>query len=211
MELQVLKGDTVPFRGIPIDERSRKIEHELYPFLKALLSLDDSDKNVERLPSILLMIEKSAYSMTFEQIKEAFVKYVNHELPGLTPKSNYLDGILFSSVITAYKGQLPKKSEAYKHEISEEEKSQNEYLNVIYAYDEWKQDKEVPMDYHWVYDTLKEKGLLKVSDEEKKSLNEFLRETYPGYSREKKQKKGKVMLLERFFEKLKVHIKELLV
>ena len=208
MELQVLKGDTIPIRGIQSEDRSTKVEHELYPFLKALLSLDNSEKNIDRLPSILLMIEKSAYSMTFSQIKEAFIKYVNHELPGLTPRSNYLDGVLFSSVMQAYKNSRPQpKSKEHKVELSEEEIKKNAYLNCVYAFDEFLQNKELKYHYWTAYDTLKEKGISesptkKKSDEVLKiaksrlirecSTNKSMRETLRGGLNKPEEKEGEV-------------------
>lgn len=209
MVLSPTKGDNMPVRAIPMDLRAKKVEHELYPFLKALLTLDD-EKHVDRLPGLLLMIEKAAYSLTFEEIREAFTKYVNNELP-IKPMSNHLDGVLFSNVIDEYKKHRPLKKVEYKNQLSEEEKERNAYLNCIYAYDEWKQDGFLKEEYHWVYDTLKEKGILKTSKEESKSLNEYLREKYPDKDRDYRMKKGKVLLLERMFERLKVHIKEILV
>lgn len=234
MELQVTKGDKMPIRTLPVEVRSNKIEGDLYPFLKALLSLDDSEKNVDRLPSILLMIEKSAYSMSFEQIKDAFIKYANNQLPGIKPRSNYLDGILFSNVMQAYRDSLPqKKHEPIKLDISEDEKQQNAFLNIVYAFDDWVSKKEVSYEFHTAYDELKARGFLETPTKEEskktmeKSKSRLIRESATNRSLKESLRSvlgtknerdwvinyGKCELLSRFFKTVheqKKHIKDLI-
>lgn len=167
MDLAIRKYDTVPFRTMPPDVRAKKVESELYPFLQALLSLKNTDENADKIPAVLLMIEKAAYGLTFKEIKEAFVKYVAHELPGLTPKSNYLDGVLFSSVIQAYKQLRPTPKPKPLPEASNEEKENLIFMGICNAYEQYKQDKEVIPGYVWVYDHLSEAGIISDSKEVK--------------------------------------------
>ncbi len=193
------------------EKKMKLIRPGLSDWLSDILSLKNNSENVKRLAQVLPMIKESAWSMNIVEIKKAFTMYVKGQLPGLEPRDNYLTPILFSSVMNTYKQQRKPKKQEVSFEITDEEKERNAYLNCIYAYDEWKQEKKLPNDYHWVYETLKERGLLKVSEEESKSLNEHLRETYPHFNKEQKKIKGRIILLERFFERLKVHVKELLV
>lgn len=168
MELAIKKYDTVPVRAIPPDTMASKVEHELYPFLQALLSLKNTDENADKIPAVMLMIEKAAYSLSFKEIKEAFVKYVNYELPGLEPKSNYLDGVLFSSVIQAYKQQRPTaKKELPQKTYTDQEKEALIFTGICNAWEEVKQSGRVDPGHTWVYDHLAELGVLKPSKEVK--------------------------------------------
>ena len=95
--------------------------------------------------------------------------------------------------------------------MTEEEKENVAYLNVIYAFDEWKAKGRVGYSYHPVYDTLRAKGLIKKLDPENAArLVDFLNEKYPGETHEKKMDWGKVHLVEGCFRKCKIHIKELI-
>lgn len=231
MESLLVKANEMPIRAIPEDLRAKKVEHDLYPFLKALLSLDD-EKHVDRLPGLLLMIEKAAYSLTFSEIKKAFTKYANNELT-IKPMSNHLDAVLFSNVIDEYKKQRPVKKTEHKTEISEEEKERNAFLNCVYAFDDWLPRQEVSYEYHTAYDELKSRGLIKVPDkgESKKimelaksrllresSTNREFKEAIRKVLNTKEENQwvinyGKCELLSRYFKKIKEqkkHIKDIL-
>ncbi len=217
MELVEIKGYEMPIHTLPPDSWEQTICKGLIPRILMLLSIN-LEKNPERIAATELMIRESANRITPSEIEKAFKMYVMGQLSNLEPRDNYLTPILFNKVVNQYKQQKNTAKVEAKVELSEEEKKQieedrkkNEYLNCLYAYDEWKQDGKVPMDYHWVVDTLKEKGLLKVSEEESKSLNTYLRENYPDSNREKRWKKGRSLILERFFERLKVPLKEILI
>ena len=209
MELVDFKGANMGIHTLPPESWDKIVCKTLIPKILLLLSVN-IEKNPKKIAATELMIKETANRMTPVEIEKAFLMYVKGELQGLEPMEGNLSPIVFNKVVNQYKRQKTEKHEEYKVEISDEEKAENEYLNIIYAWDEWKQEKKVPLDYHWVYDSLKDRGLLKVSDDESKSLNDYLRETYPNFSREKKLKKGKCLLVERFFEKLKVPVKELL-
>ena len=216
-KIEAIKGYEMPIHTLPPDSWEETICRGLIPRILMLLSIN-LDKNPERIAATELMIRESANRISPNEIEKAFKMYVLGQLSNLEPRDNYLTPILFNKVVNQYKQQRNHAKVEANVELSEEEKKQieeerkhNEYLNCIYAYDEWKQDGKVPLDYHWVYDTLKERGLLKVTEEESKSLNIYLRETYPDSTREKRWKKGKCLLLDRFFEKLEVPLKEFLV
>ncbi len=208
MELVESKASIMPMHTIPPEQREEVVKM-IMGYLITLIGVDIG-KNPPKLAMVEKMIEDNARRKTPLEIKEAFDMYVKGSLQGLEPISGLLDSITFNKVINQYNAQKVTKPKEYKHEISDDEKAHNEYLNIVYAYDEWKQDGYVKLDYHWTYDTLKEKGLVKFDSDTLKQLNVYLRETYPNFSREKKQKKGKALLLEKFFESLKCHIKELI-
>ena len=206
--MELVKGQSMPMHTLTPDVRL-EVTKALMKYLIEIIGVDVS-KNPLKVARVEQMIEENARRMTPEEIKKAFDMYVNGRLQGLEPISGLLDSITFNKVVNQYKQQRLSYPMEEKLEISEEEKELNEYLNIIYAYDEFKQQGFVSMDYHWVYDSLKKRKKISPSELEIKELNDYLRDTYPNFTKEKKQKKGKVILVENYFRKLKKHIKDYL-
>lgn len=247
MELAVTKYDTVPVQAIPEatliemilgkwegqGEELVQVQKGFSDWLTQLLSIKNTEENVDKLETVLIMVKESAWSLSISEMKKAFMLYVQGKLPNLEPRDNYLTAILFNKVVTAYKQQKkPIKQEA-KVELSEEEKTENAYLNCIYAFDEYIQKGEVPFNYHTAYDTLKAKGMVesptkKESDEILKisksrlirecSTNRSMKDTLRSVVNTKEEKKwvidyGKCELLAKFFEGIKQqkkHLREIL-
>lgn len=209
MELVEFKGSNMPVHTLSPKEWDEVICKGLIPKILLLLSVN-IEKNPKKVAATELMIKETANRITPIEIERAFLMYIKGQLQGLKPIEGNLSPIVFNNVINQYKMQKVEKPKPYVHEISDDEKDKNEYLNIIYAYDEWKMEGALRTEYHFVYDSLKNRGKINLSDDEKTQLNEHLRETYPDFTREKRHKKGKVLLVENYFKKLKVHVKEFL-
>lgn len=156
----------VPIKAIPTIKRQQEYLI-LIDWLVKLLSLT-GDKSADRLEAMIPMIEECAWSLSVEDIKKAFTKYVKGELNGLEPVSNYLDPILFSKVIKAYKQTLkPKK-------INETEyKEKHDAVLTIQSFDRFIQDNEVLESDVWIYDYLVYKELISYTPKERKEKFEI--------------------------------------
>lgn len=162
------KGDVFPIKAMPEETRAKKVL-ELGIWLSKLLSLKD-ETSAERLEVLLPMVSDYCWSMTIEDIKKAFTKYVKGELPKLEPKTNFLDVILFGKVISSYKQSRPPiKPKTELPRISESEKENLIYMGLVNCFDSYLQDKKVIAGYTWVYDHIDELDLISFSNEEKLS------------------------------------------
>lgn len=231
MELFEVKGSDMALHTLTPNTRL-EVTKAIMHYLIKIIGVDVS-KNPLKLSAVEQMIEQNARRLTSIEIKKAFDMYVGGSLQGIEPISGLLDSILFNKVIKAYKQQKPNTHEPVKLALSEKEKAENEYLNIILCYDEYLQNNKVEYNYHVVYDSLKEKKLLpKVSKETSNKVLELaksrlIQESIVNRERKEVLRKirntdnekqwiidyGKCILLERFFGNLKdkkVHIKEIL-
>lgn len=165
----IKKGDSVPCHAVPESNLNRRILEDFIPWISQLLSLKATNSNVERMEVIFAMFKEHAWYMSIEDVKMAFWKYANGDLPNLDPRDNYLTPILFGQVIKAYKQTLPVKPlPEYKPEISEDEKRNNEINNVLIAYDTWAQTEKVGHSFHTAFDTLYDMGVLPPAESDPK-------------------------------------------
>lgn len=165
--IKLEKGNNFPIKAMPEETRAKKVL-ELGIWLSKLLSLKD-DVSMERLEVLLPMVSDYCWSMTIEDIKKAFQKYVKSELPNLEPRTNFLDVILFGKVIKAYKEtRILKPKELPEPKITETEKEKILKLGVERCESEYKEYGMVFPGNQHIYDYLYEKGILKVSNERKK-------------------------------------------
>ncbi len=233
MELVKVQGYSMPIHTLPEGKWDEVICKGLIPRIMMLLSIN-LEKNPERIAATELMIRESANRISPEEIEKAFMLYAMGKLPNLEPIDNYLTPILFSKVVTAYKENKPKeKHEPIKLEISDDEREQNAFMNIVYAFDDWVPKKEVSYEYHTAYDELKNRGFLETptKEESKKVLelakSRMLRESSTNREFKDALRKvlgtknewdwvvnyGKCELLSRFFKELheqKKHIKDIL-
>jgi len=230
MELVEIKGSQMALHTLTPDTRLELTKAIMHYLIKNIGV--DVSKNPLKLSAVEQMIERNARRLTPIEIKKAFDMYINGSLQGLEPISGLLDSITFNKVIKAYKQQKTTKHEPAKLEISEEEKEQNQFLNIVYSYDDFIAKGIVEYNYFTAYDVLEEKGLLKVEREEKlkafelaksRLINESitnrqLKEALRAVRNTDKEKKwligyAKCILLENKYKILKskkIHIKDLL-
>ena len=150
---------SIPIKAIPEKELNRIIIEEFAPWLSALLSLTD-EVSADRLEMALPAIKEHCWSMGFAEIKKMFENYADGKL-SVKPMPNYFDRILLGKIVEAYKSQKPrKKTKPETIELSEEEKEVEVILGVMNLFEEYKQTKQIPAGYAYVYDYLKEKEKL---------------------------------------------------
>ena len=208
MALVEYKGSTVPVFALTDNMWDEVICKKLIPRILVLLSVNVDKIDPKKIAATELMIRESAYRNTPSEIEKAFLMYVKGELNGLEVIEGNISPILFNKVMNQYRSQKTvKPKEIPPPVISDEEKLRNSALNVIYAYEDWVQDKNLNVSYFFVFETLKEFGLLTVSEEESKAMNKFLNETYPAMEREKKRRKGMTLLVEKYFSSLEKHVR----
>lgn len=161
------KGNLFPIKAMTEDTRSKKVL-ELGIWLSKLLSLKD-DTSAERLEVLLPMVSEFCWSMSIEDIKKAFTMYIRSDLPGLEPRTNYLDVILFGKIIKAYKQAKPIEKKVIElPQISTAEKENLIYMGVINCFDSYVQTKNIIVGYTWIYDHLFELNLFDYTPEQKR-------------------------------------------
>lgn len=232
MELVEIKGSDMPMHTLTPDVKLEAVK-AIMKYLIEIIGVDVS-KHPLKLARVEQMIEENARRMTPTEIKKAFDLYVKGNLSGLEPTSGLLDSITFNKVVTAYRQQKqPEKHEPIKLDISEDEKQQNAFLNIVYAFDDWVGKKEVSYEFHTAYDELKTRGFLETPTKEEskkimeKSKSRLIRESATNRSLKESLRSvlgtknerdwvinyGKCELLSRFFKTVheqKKHIKDLI-
>lgn len=164
MELvKVEKGDNMPIKALLEKTRKEKVLL-LGEWLDGLLSLQ-GETSAKRLEVLLPMVDEFCWSISIEEIRKAFMKYIKGELPGLEPRTNYLDVILFGKVINAYKQHRTRRPEKLPEpEMTQDEKDAITADGALRSYNEYKELGMVLPGNSHIYDYLLEKGFLKPSE-----------------------------------------------
>lgn len=232
-KLQTIEKN-LPLRGYP--KESTEVDDTLKTVFKYWLAnlLSIKADNEKKLDSALPAIKKHFWSLGFTEIKKAFEMYADGELK-TKPIPNYFDRILVGQIFNEYRQQKPViKKTLPMPEPTQKEKDDLIYHGLITCFDEFIQKGNIINGYTWVYDHLNELGIVKYSDDEKrsqmpiaesrlraeakemKSLNDyktFIRDLEAKRLKQSIINKAKNMLLERFFGGLNAkgkHLKELI-
>jgi len=206
----IVKHPNIPLRGYPED----LLKIILYGtddepgrfavWISNLLGLT-GETSAKRLYLALPAIEKHFLSMNFQEITKIFEMYADGQL-SIQPRTNYFDRILVGQIFEAYRKEKQIKMEPKKTE--DELKAEEDNIKVIMAFDFYVQEKGLPLEYSWIYDYLKEKGIINYTNGAVKQAFKMCEKTAGTEENQKQQ--AKIMLICDHFKKLhenKLHVK----
>ena len=169
MNKLTISEKTIPLREIPEKELNTYILKGLMPRISRLLSLTDKT-SADRLEIALPAIKEHCIGMGFVEIQKMFELYVDGKLD-VEPISNYFDRILLGKIVRSYrvyKLRLKPKPKIKIMNDSEKNKLENEILNRVSSF--FKINRYIHENDFYIYDILEKRGLISLSDEEKKSI-----------------------------------------
>lgn len=162
------KYSIIPLHAMDEVRKNSQILDDLAPWLTQLLTIKNTEENVDKMEAVLVMVEAHARRLSIFEIKTAFFMYVMGELPELEPVDNYLTPILFGKVIRAYKQVRPTiTGDVAPLELPSAEKEKNANAVLKMAFESWKEKQRVDTDYFTAFDTLIERGKIPPIEDEK--------------------------------------------
>lgn len=148
-------------------------------WLLNLLGVNDSGKEAHHVECFRFINERLT-SYTYQEIKEAFLMFVNHELDASVMVTQQLNAVVIGKVMKMYDDHRKQKlSEYYRlrnaaaavqPEISEEEKQRLIENGIRECYLNFKQTRTISVGRVWIYDWLIENKKINPTPEEKKRL-----------------------------------------
>jgi len=205
-KIAVVKYDNIPIKAVPSGVALINQKVHLGYYLENILSLN-GEVSTKRLKALLLVFQTLVGESTLIEVKKAFLMYVEGKLP-IEPRTNYLDIILFSKVMKAFKESRPIK----KITVPEDFKENEDFLYTVQLFDYFVQENDIPKKSIWVYTYLtKTKNLTICTEEEKKiAYNKALKLLK---EENKAIEASKLTLVSRYFSTLQaksLHIKDLI-
>jgi len=205
MELAIFKNP-IPIKAIPEKDLNAVLFGSFLDWISAILSLNEDATS--KLEYALPAIKEHCWSMGFPEIKKMIEMYADGKL-SVKPIPNHFDRIKFGEVAAAYNEF--NRSKVEKIDV-DQEKKQQDILDIITLFDYFKQYNRIPQNQVWVYTYLEERlEDFKFTKEEKQILMQLGKEQK--LTQEDCIIKSKRVLLSRYFTKLIAidkHIKELI-
>jgi hypothetical protein len=205
MELAIFKNP-IPIKAIPEKDLNAVLFGSFLDWISAILSLNEDATS--KLEYALPAIKEHCWSMGFPEIKKMIEMYADGKL-SVKPIPNHFDRIKFGEVAAAYNEF--NRSKVEKIDV-DQEKKQQDILDIITLFDYFKQYNRIPHNQVWVYTYLEERlEDFKFTKEEKQILMQLGKEQK--LTQEDCIIKSKRVLLSRYFTKLIArdkHIKDLI-